>query len=62
MLRCADSLAEKFFTQWDPNTKQFFIQFHFKLSPEQQAALNMRHQNAVPMMHMPHANPLNPYA
>lgn len=47
--------------QWDPNAKQYFLQFHFKLTPEQQRMLEMRHRNAVPMMHAPPPNPLNPF-
>jgi splicing factor 3A subunit 2 len=42
--REVDKSEEKFWTEWNANTKQFFMQFHFKLDPKQQAAVAIARQ------------------
>lgn len=37
--REVDKSEDKFWTEWNGDTKQFFMQFHFKLDPKQQAAM-----------------------
>lgn len=47
-----DKGAEKFWTHWNPDAKQFFLQFHFK----GERVINDSNRQALP------SNPLNPYA
>eukprot|EP00123_Amoebidium_parasiticum_P000294 comp10701_c0_seq1/m.5372 comp10701_c0_seq1/g.5372 ORF comp10701_c0_seq1/g.5372 comp10701_c0_seq1/m.5372 type:complete len:245 (-) comp10701_c0_seq1:119-853(-) len=57
-----DKADGKFFADWNPDTKQFFLQCHFRMPQGQQPGYGFPPPNAVPMMNRPAANPLNPYA
>ncbi|KJE96231.1 splicing factor 3a subunit 2 [Capsaspora owczarzaki ATCC 30864] len=43
--REVDKADGKTFTHWNPDTKQFSLQFHFKLTGEQQLALRQHQRN-----------------
>ncbi|RDD45036.1 Splicing factor 3A subunit 2 [Trichoplax sp. H2] len=58
-----DKSDDKLWTQWNKESKQFFLQIHFKADIKQQPSRNIPQSAIVPnQRNIPSQNPLNPYS